>query len=336
MMLTTQELEAACAAGQAQDYSRHDLEPAELSLKAVYYPLGFPTEVRTNSSEALEIIDTLWNKFQQQWDTEPIISEIHMVEDDSSECPPEPVYRIVRPLLLGIADGSNYSIADMERDRVQIVVSRAALRHKLYAGYFLLAASGSITATRYATPIHAGCVAFDGKGVLLCGDSGAGKSTLSYACARAGWTYISDDGTYLINHRNDRLVTGDCHRVRFRPTAAELFPEIRGLEITPRAAGKPSIELPTAPMSHIRRAQTANAEFLVFLNRRSGKSPQLVPYCKGVARNFARQSLFSLPKARAMQHQAIDRLLEADVFELHYSDLDWAIQRLEQLVREGH
>ena len=31
---------------------------------------------------------------------------------------------------------------------------------------------------------------------------------------------------------------------------------------------------------------------------------------------------------------AIENLLEASVFELHYHDLDWAVHRLEALVQE--
>jgi len=30
-----------------------------------------------------------------------------------------------------------------------------------------------------------------------------------------------------------------------------------------------------------------------------------------------------------------DRLLEGGAFELRYTDLDWAVERLSQLVREG-
>jgi hypothetical protein len=36
-----------------------------------------------------------------------------------------------------------------------------------------------------------------------------------------------------------------------------------------------------------------------------------------------------------MQYLALERLLKADLFELRYSDLDWAVDRLETLVREG-
>ena len=334
-MLTIPEIAEACDAGDELDFSRHAIEPADLHLAATYYPFGFPAEVRTNCAEVLEVMTGLWGRFEQRYDTTPIRSEVYVVDGVSRECPPEPVYRLIRPLLLAVADGDNYSIVDLERDRTQITISRAALSHRLYAEYFLLSSPVALVATRRATPIHAACVERNGRGVLLCGDSGMGKSTLSYACARAGWTYISDDATFLLQDRDDRMVTGDCHRVRFRPTAAELFPEIRGRDITPRAAGKPSIELPTSSLPNITPSQTTRIDYIVFLNRFSSAEPELKPYRKDVARHFMRQSIFGVEETMTVQYRDIERLLEAEIFELHYSGLEWALGRLQQLVEEG-
>jgi hypothetical protein len=320
---------------QPLDFSRHEIDAPALSLHKMFYPLGFPAEVRTNCTGVLEIMEELWGKFERQHDTEPILADVHVVEGSSTECPPAPVYRYMAPLLLGVADGDNYCVSDLQRSKSQITISRAALQSKLYAGYFLLGSPVTHVATRFTTPVHAGCVALDGKGVLLCGDSGAGKSTLSYACAGAGWTFISDDGSFVINDREDRMVTGDCHRVRFRPTTAELFPELEGLEITPRAAGKPSIELPTAPMPHMSCAQNAQVDYIVFVNRYSGGAQELRPYRKDVARYAMQQTFYGLPEVRKKNNETIERLLEAEVFELRYTELDWGIDRLQRLVREG-
>jgi hypothetical protein len=262
--------------------------------------------------------------------------DVHVIESDSLECPPAPVCRIMYPLLTSFADADNYSIVHLDRNRTQITISRATERHRSYLEYFFLGSAPlSHIATRHATPVHAGCVGRHGRGILLCGDSGAGKSSLSYACARAGWTYVTDDASYLLNDGKERMVTGNCHQVRFRPSAAELFPEVHGLEITPRAAGKPSIELPTALLPHMICAQTAHIDFLVFLNRRANVKPELVPYRKDVALHFMRQVLYGSAQSLAVQYAALERLLTVDVFELRYSDLDWAVRRLETLAHEG-
>ncbi len=335
-MMTIQEIEAACGASQQLDFSRHSMEVYDLPLKKTFYPLGFPVEVRTNSSEVLELEQEAWGAFDQHHDTPPIISEVHVVEDGSTECPPKPTHRIMLPFIVAVADSNNYTVVDFERNRAYTSISRTTLRYPLYAKHVFLGNPGCCIATRYSTPIHGGCVSLDGRGVLLCGDSGAGKSTLSYACARAGWTFTSDDGSYLTNYQNAFQVTGEYYKVRFRPTAADLFPEIQGLELTPRFEGKPSIELPTINATpHIKCAQTAQVNFIIFINRHCGGPPALLPYCKNVARNAMRQTLYGLPETLAVQYAMIERLLELDVLELRYTDLDWAIERLEKLVREG-
>lgn len=335
-MLTIEQIESACDSSTPLDFSRHDLEAPELLLRRTYYPFGFPVEIRTNSEEILEQFAEMWGCFTKQHDAEPLLVDVQLVDGDGSdECPPAPTYRIMQPLLTCIADVDNYSIFNLKTFHTAMTISRNALRYPLYAQYFLLGMAGCGVATRHVTPIHAGCVALEGRGVLLCGDSGTGKSTLSYACARAGWTYLCDDATFLLNDRTGRLATGNSHKVRFRASAAELFSELEGLEITPRAAGKPSIELPTAPMRHIVGADTVQIDFLVFLKRHAAGPAQLKPYRNDVARYFARQSLYGSAEVLAPQYAAIERLLTAQVFELHYSGLNDAIARLRRLVREG-
>ena len=334
-MLMIEEIEAAYDANEVLELPRHEVEAPPLPFRATFYPYGFPAEVRTNSQSVLRLYEAIWGEFEKQHDRDAIEVEVQLVETSSTQCPPQPTYRLMLPLMMCVADMDNYSVVDLDRCRVKITVSRSALRHPLYAQYFILGTPVCCIATRYATPVHAGCVALDGRGVLLCGDSGAGKSILSYACARAGWTYVCDDGSYLLNGGSKRMVTGNCYQVRFRPTAADLFPELRGMEITPRAAGKPSIELQTAPMRKIKRAQTTRADFIVFLNRRRSSPPQLVPFRRDVARHFMRQTLYGSAESLSMQYAAIENLLVAPIFELHYDDANWAIDRLRKLVETG-
>jgi len=334
--MTIEEIESACIASRPLDFSRHALEDTELSLCEVFYPLGFPTELKTNSPEILSQAHRLWSMFEKRFNTEPIRVDVRVVEDDLVECPPAPVFRMIPPLLMSIANANNYSIANLDRCTTQIVRSRDTMKYHGYQKHFFLGSAPLChIVTRHTTPVHAGCVARHGRGVLLCGDSGAGKSTLSYACARAGWTYVSDDASYLIRDGKERLVIGNCYQVRFRPAATELFPEVVGMEIAPHAAGKPSIEMSTASIQSILRAQTAQVDYLVFLNRRVPGPPKLVSFRKDVARYYMRQVLFGSAESLAAQYASLERLLTAEVFELRYSNLDWAVERLETLVQVG-
>ncbi len=332
--MSTEEIDYARGASQPPEFTRHELEGPELSLCRTFYPLGFPAEVRTNSEEILCLFEQAWGWLERKFKTEPIEVHVLLTEAESTECPPTPVHRLMQPLLIGTADAHNYSVVDLDHNRTLITVSRAALRHTRYLRHFFLdSAATSHIATRHATPVHAGCVALDGRGILLCGDSGAGKSSLSYACARAGWSYITDDCSFLLNVSRDRTVIGDSRRVRLRPSAANIFPEINGLKMTPRAAGKPSIEMETASLPHLTCSETARADYMIFLNRRGAGPPTLQPYSKDVARSYMRRVLYGSAESLTLQYEAIEKMLTAEILELRYSDIGWAVDRLERLLR---
>jgi hypothetical protein len=336
-MLTIEEIEIACRQSDPVALADPVSRRAPLPLTATFYPLGFPVEIATNSRQVLDAATRNWGSFGKLFDTQPIQLRVAVTQGSSNDCPAAPVCRGQHNLLSHISDSENFAICDVAQGFCFLSVTQAAVEHEMYFRfYFLEAAALCQIATRYATPIHSACVALDGRGVLLCGDSGAGKSTLAYACAQAGWTYVTDDASYMINDRDDRMVVGNSNQARFRPSAAELFPELQGREVIRRGeTGKPSIELSTPPFRNIVRSHTSNVAYVVFLNRRNIERPMLSPFSKEIARYFMQQPLFSMPEMLATQDVVIDRLLESQVLELRYRDLNWAIERLSRLVREG-
>lgn len=320
------------APGQPKRFPRHAIEPPELTLSRTYAPMGFPVEVHTNDASVLPLLARMWGRFEPS-STAPLRMEVHVLDDGGdAECPPAAVYRLIQPLLVAIADGNNYSIVNLANSHIQVCITRSTLAFPLYAEWFLLSAPLVCISTRLATPIHAACVSRKGHGVLLCGESGAGKSTLAYACARAGWTFTCDDATMIPHHKSGRQVIGNCHQVRFRPAAIQLFPEIGDREVTPRAAGKPSIEMPTAELPQVRCSFEAEIEHIVFLDRQTGRPPALEAYRTPVAREYFRSALYGLPETLAVQYEVLERLLTAPVHRLVYERLDDAVSLLEQLV----
>jgi len=307
---------------------------AEMPLTAVYYPLGFPLEMTTNSEEVLEAAEESWGSFAQQFATPALQLKVGVLDGESTECPAAPTFRAQRNLIVGAADHDNFCVSDIVQGFSFAWLTRAALSHRSYFRYhFLEAAALSHIANRHAAPIHAACVELDGRGVLLCGDSGAGKSSLSFACARAGWTYITDDASFLLNGRSDRQVVGNCHLVRLRSSASVLFAGMEDEPLTQRVGGKPSIELVTSALPGIKGSVSSNVDHIVFLNRQDANTQELTPFSREEARRHMCQSLCGLEELRTPQIVSVERLLIAEIHEIRYRDLNWAVDRLARLVR---
>jgi hypothetical protein len=335
-LLTTEQLKSAWLRGEQAEFGDPLLAHVRQPFTETYFPLGFPVTVSSNCEEVLDCAAENWGGFTKLFDTEPVRIHVGVTACDSSVCPPTPVNRVREHLASCIADGENFAISDRSLGYCMVWVTTAAVRHRDYFRYFFLesCAMGGIS-SRYSTPVHGACVSLGGAGILLCGDSGAGKTTLSSACARAGWTYVTDDGSYLVHGRNDRLVAGNCRQVRFRPTAEALFPELRGYKVMERAGvGKPSVELFTRETAQITTSTTATIQKIVFL-KRNVRTQELAAFPTAVARLFMMQSVLCMSYAVPPHAEAIDHLLRVGACELRYNDLDWAVERLKLLVREG-
>lgn len=325
--------------GQSHDtpYSQNDPVCARVELKhrATFHPLGFPLEISSNAEEVIAAAAESWSGFHALFKGWPIQLRVYVHEAVCAECPPAPICRQQRHLLASVTDVDNYSINDIATGFTYTYLARGVLPFTSYLRYFFLESSALChIANRFTTPIHAACLELDGRGVLLCGDSGAGKSSLAYACAQAGWTYITDDASYLLNDHSEPVVTGNHLQFRFRPEGAQLFPELEGRPVTQRAGGKPSLEWKTDALPHIKRAAMSRIAYVVFLSRRDIKHQELDVFHKDVARRFIQQNLFSLPDVRAVQEARINSLLRLKVLDLRYRDLPYAVSRLTRLVRE--
>ncbi|WP_109486310.1 aldolase [Occallatibacter savannae] len=337
-MLTIEEIRTAFARSEPVQLADPVLARFSMPLREVFYPLGFPLQIETNSEEVLNSAAVSWQGFTKLFDTPPIKLRVGVTGGSGSECPPTPTCRVQQHLATNIADQENFSVVDLSRSSGQIWLTEAAVSHRGYLRYFFLeSAAMAILATSYTTAIHAACIEYKGCGILLCGDSGAGKTSLSYACARAGWTYITDDASFLVNNRTDRLIVGNCNQARFRPSAVELFSELAGKQVVQRAqVGKPSIELTLQPLRHISAAFTSRINYVVYLNRRTSPHQELLSFPIEVARLSMEQTLFSLPATRLTQCVMIDHLLDDGALELRYTKLDWAVDRLARLAERGH
>jgi hypothetical protein len=312
------------------------LSDAKLNLQKTVFPLGFPVEIFSNSVEVLDAAADSWGHSTGRVSNPACRLHVRVSRSDRPTNPQPPTYRSQEGFLAIVADAENFAMCDLGKGFAFICLTSTAIKDRAFVRYFFLeAAVMCLLSALRVTAVHAACVEFAGRGFLFCGKSGAGKSSLAFACARSGWTYISDDASYVVQNRSDRLVLGNSRQIRFRPSASALFPELERIGITPRAAGKPSIEVPISSLRNdISTATESKIDYVISLNRDSFGTPELVSVSKDAVREKLEFALFGTPEMQVNQATTLDHLLGAKVFELRYRDLNWAKTRLESLAQE--
>jgi hypothetical protein len=305
-------------------------------IRCTLFPFGFQANIVTNCEQIAIAAQESWGRYERTSDEPPVELRLAVSESTALEPPPPTMPSGQGHLIANVHDASNFILSDLRSGFAFGWLTSAVVRDRPYFRYYFLEPHVlNLLQALYLTPVHAGCVTLRGKGVLLCGDAEAGKTTLSYACARKGWTYVSDDGLRLIRKSAGRVVVGSPYHVRFRPAAKLLFPELSGYALFDRPNGKPCLELDTA-LLEIAVSEQAHADYLVFLNRTSSGAQRLAEYGKedAIAR-LLHTVCVGEESVREEQRDSLRRLLAAPVYEMQYHDLDWAERRLRALVENG-
>jgi len=303
------------------------------AYRASFYPRGFEVSVASNSPAVLQAAELSWAGLERRFDAAPMELRCVVSPDACSAPLVPPVVRAQRHLAVWTA-GPNSWCCDLAAGFGTAWIAESLAADVWYLCYHVLEAMAySLLASLHVVPLHAACVARNGRGVLLAGESGAGKSSLAYACARRGWTYVSDDCSSLLRRGAGRTVVGDPRLFRFRVDAGALFPEFRDLPESPHARGKPTVEALTDIMPGIRTASECSVRHIVFLNRTGAAGAELTPV-------DAEEAMWRLSESpwppdmpgEAERRAALERLTAVPAYELRYRSLDDATERLERLV----
>jgi hypothetical protein len=312
------------------------LSSLELPLRARFYPFGFPLDLVTNSDDVMEAAVEGWGRFAPQFDAPAARLHLAVAAGSSATLPQHSIVRSREHLMFYVADLENFMVCDFKQHfgfgwtTEAIAADHGVLRYR-----FLTAGGLTLIEQQSGASLHCGLVVRNGRGVALLGDSFAGKSTLSYACARAGWTFVSDDAALLVRDRSDRYAVGDPFAIRLREDARRFFPELEDRVPITRGNGKMGIEIFTSELP-IQSIPGCSIEHIVFLNRNEPGPARIRRYPKDDALDWCgRYVSFGTRETRESQLQCYQRLLNAGIWEMRYSHLDDAVARLEQLVDSG-
>jgi len=303
----------------------------DLAFSGTFHPAGFPLHIATNSRHVLEAAVESWAPFGREFDTPPM--EFRVVVEAAGELAAEPTFRKQRHLLSFVSDAHNFACGDCHTLLASFhLTEKTAADHRWLRWFYLEAMAYMLLTQRYVVSLHAACVASNGAGILLCGTSAAGKSTLSFACARAGFTYVSDDCTWLLTGSEDRLAIGRPHLMRFRHDAVRHFPELAGYLASAHPNGKLSIEVPTDLFPSVRTASRCPVRCLVFLDRHSDGPARIAPLRSWEVVEWLLADLPSYgAEVNAAHERTIHSLAVLPAWQLRYRALEDAVRLLSEI-----
>ncbi len=145
----------------------------------------------------------------------------------------------------------------------------------MYASHVL---SWLLLRERPVAAVHAAVCAVGETALLLVGPSGCGKSTLSYALARQGADYFSDEAAYL--DRRDCRLSVHAHRLGLRPGGVAALSD--GPDAPAWFLSKPD-DLKCAPPVPVPKVPCPARRTVLLFVQGFGSAPSLVPIEGGEA-----------------------------------------------------
>src|SRR5581483_6823259 len=127
----------------------------DLPLCHTYFPLGFPFELRTNSSGVLAAAAEAWSQFRQASHEPPVRLALAVSAGDAVPAAPTSKFCWNAHLMSMIADPENFLICDFNLGfAFASVTQRVAADHSFLRYRFLTPAANLLLQQRYLAPLH--------------------------------------------------------------------------------------------------------------------------------------------------------------------------------------
>ncbi|MFZ0816443.1 MAG: hypothetical protein WAM78_13045 [Candidatus Sulfotelmatobacter sp.] len=162
---------------------------------------------------------------------------------------------------------------------------------------------GIASASVGVTPLHCACVVKDGSGLLLAGKSGAGKSTSALSLSLSGFSYLSDDCTYLSRISNGIRAWGLPTPVKLLPDSVNYFPELALIKAALSLNGELALTVDPTEIFNVRRCLSCDPRWLVFLERTADSPPVIKPVRSSEAASRLAADLETIPASIADQYE---------------------------------
>ncbi len=300
----------------------HNIDAGAMPLREHFFVAGASCSVSTNSQA---VMDALAGWRSSRDDAHSRSFRLTVLVDTSAERSSDttPHFRGMHHLVTASFGESELFVFDLSRRTVSGVVSKQAAEDARFWRTLLLPISvGVIGAVIGVVPMHAACVDWRGKGLMIAGASGAGKSTLAVALSRRGFSLVSDDWTYVAQEGGKLTAYGISAPVKLLADAQRLFPELAAFQPAKSLNGEVAFELDAGTVFGSAVRSQSDPRWLVLLERREQTGCEFKRLSGGDMSAFFERSAERLPaqlqQAAVGRSQTIAELAKCDCWSLRY------------------
>jgi len=220
------------------------------------------------------------------------VLELAVGEDQSSDMHFRGMKHFVFALL---GEGNRFVLDFRRRHAAGIVSCEAARDSKFWHRIFFPIVIGTLGATFGLIPLHCACLDSGGEGLLIAGNAGAGKSTLALALLDYGFTFASDEWTYLLARDGALTLHSLGAPAKLLPDASRFFPGLCQLDLHTAMNGELSYEVDVSTWLGVPQITQSSLSRTLFLRRVSRPGCRFTPCDEEFAFSFFEQSMERLP-----------------------------------------
>jgi hypothetical protein len=292
--------------------------------------------IATNSTDVLESTARWRTKTRQPHRAASFEMEVLVDSAMDNTAHNASFFRGHRHLVFAMLPPRSVVTYDLLRRRVHAVLSAAAARDRSFWNNVLLPITiGVLGTTVGVVPLHSACLDHNGSGVLVAGASGAGKSTLAAALAGCGFSFVSDDWTYISKNGSTLVAYGLSAPVKLLPDSVRFFPYLK--DIAPRRTlnGELAYEIDPSRATGFSVNYMSYPRRVLFLERTLKPGCDFVPCRSEYVREFFEKSAERLPneliEAKAFRRGIIQTLSSVPAWILRTGE---SPQRTAEAIRD--
>ncbi|MGO8792939.1 MAG: hypothetical protein ACLQVL_36890 [Terriglobia bacterium] len=292
-----------------------------------YVMAGVPGSIASNSEHILAAARGCFGAVQ----TPPYEPKLHLrfwVDPKASTQPPwpKPYFRGLDHLIYGAFDPQSSVLMDVRRlQAIGRFSPVMAADHAYWQTVVFPSVVTVLGAAAGVTPLHCACVVRNEAGLVLAGLSGAGKSTLSFALARNGFDFLSEDWTYFSRRDGELVAWGLPTQVKLLPDAASFFAELRDSQPVVTLNGEWAYLVDLASEAGRPRRRFCQPRWVLFLERKELPLFRLSRMGSSeAAARLERDLLAQSPDAERLQRTAVAALAECECWRLEFGGPPWA------------